>query len=157
MGIYGDPDALDRLAVRIRTRADEVRQRAADHVRQGETARWVSVSASAYRSRIAQDRRRADQSADDLERAAAALTAHAQEVRETIARIARAERAAVDWFERQASGLADRVEHAVIDPLKRAVTTAPWSGWPYQPGNLPASGDRAWLDVGRLIRDRGTS
>jgi hypothetical protein len=157
-GLYGDPDALDQLAERISSRAGEVRQRAADHARRGETARWVSVAAEDYRVRLRQDRVDADRAADELERAARALHAHAREVRETIARIAEAEREAVAWFDRQARGLADRVEQVVEvagGALKRAVLDVPWSGWPYQPGNLPAPGDRGWLDVGRFMRDRG--
>ncbi|HEU5108577.1 MAG TPA: hypothetical protein VFT95_08480, partial [Micromonosporaceae bacterium] len=33
--------------------------------------------------------------------------------------------------------------------------TPPWRNWPHQPGNLPMSGDKAWLDVGRFMQGQG--
>jgi hypothetical protein len=31
----------------------------------------------------------------------------------------------------------------------------PWQNWPHQPGNLPPTGDKAWLDVGTFMRAEG--
>ncbi|HEX8630166.1 MAG TPA: hypothetical protein VF755_18565 [Catenuloplanes sp.] len=158
MALYGDPDALDRLAGRLRARATEIRQHADDHVRRGHAARWVSASARTYRDRVARDRTDADRAAAELERAAELLRAHAQEVRETLAMIARFEREATAWFERQARGLVDRVEDAVDAAgrtVRRLISDPPWSGWPIGPADLPAPGDRKWLDVGRFMQDKG--
>ncbi|GEM_PF-6408115 len=155
---YGDPDELDRLAQRLVGRADEVRERAADQVRQAYAAHWVSAEAQRYRDRVAQDRAEADRAAGELERAATALRAHAQEVRETLAHIARLERDTVDWFEHQLRGVAGRVEHAMDAAgrlVSRLVHDVPWSDWRYTPENLPASGDRQWLEVGRFLQSKG--
>ncbi|MDG4787125.1 hypothetical protein O7626_14500 [Micromonospora sp. WMMD1102] len=152
--MYGDPDELDRLAGRLRQRAGEVRERAADHERQGHTARWVSVSAQVYRDRVTQDRRRADQTADELDRVADAVVAHAQDVRELIARIARIEEQVTGWFDSAAQRLRDLAPLAG-GPLLKAAVEAPWAGWSVQPGNLPASGDRRWLEVGEFMRGKG--
>jgi hypothetical protein len=141
--MYGDPDALDRLAGQLRERAGEVRRHADDHVRAGHAARWVSTAAQAYQDRIGQDRRDADRVAAELGRAADALHAHARRVRETLALIARYEREASAWFE-AAGRLARKV-----------VPEAPWGTWPIGPHNLPASGDVRWLEVGRFMRGQG--
>jgi methyl-accepting chemotaxis protein len=151
--MYGDPDELDRLAARLRQRATEVREQAAEHVRRGQRAHWVSASAERYRERLTRDLAQADRVADEIDRAAAALTAHAREVRETLARIAQAERDTVHWFEHAARTFAERVER-LADHLRHALQP-PWHGWQYQPGRLPAPGDRQWLDVGRYMRAKG--
>lgn len=153
-GLYGDPDELDRLAGRLRSRAGEVREQTADHERRGRSARWVSVSAQSYRDRVAQDRVRADRVADDLDRVADTVVAHAQEVRELLALIARIEDEVTGWFETAAQRLRDYAPLAG-GPLLKAAVEAPWAGWPFQPGNLPASGDRKWLEVGEFMRGKG--
>jgi uncharacterized protein YukE len=156
--LYGDPDALDRLAGRLRERAGEVRRHADEHVRSGQAARWVSVAAQTYRDRIGQDRQDADRVAAELERAADALCAHAQRVRETLALIARYEREATAWFERQAASLRDAAEDVVDTAgrlVRKVVHEVPWSTWPVGPHNLPAPGDMRWLEVGRFMRERG--
>ncbi|MGI5145120.1 WXG100 family type VII secretion target [Plantactinospora sp. CA-294935] len=152
--MYGDPDELDRLAGRLRQRAAEVRERAADHERQGQAARWVSVSAQAYRDQVGRDRRQADQVADELDAVADAVVAHAQEVRELIALIARIEEQAKAWFAATAERMKE-LAPLVGGPLMKAAMEAPWAGWPVQPGNLPASGDQRWLEVGDFLRGRG--
>lgn len=155
--MYGDPDELDKLAAQLRSRAAQIREHAADHVRLSSRARWVSTAADTYREKVRQDREKADRAADELNRAAALLEAHAQEVRETIARIARIERETVDWFQRQAHGLAEKAEHivdTVADSVKRVIQE-PWSGWPYRPDKLPPPGDRQWLEVGDFMRRQG--
>lgn len=158
MSLYGDPDELDRLAGVLQARATQVRQHAADHVRQGQAVRWVSTAAQAYRDRIARDRADAERAAESLEQAAALLRAHAAQVRETLALIARFEREARAWFEGQARSLAERVEDAVDTAgriVKDLVGKPPWIGWPIGPDNLPGSGDMRWLDVGRFMRGQG--
>ncbi|HEX6499552.1 MAG TPA: hypothetical protein VF054_11030 [Micromonosporaceae bacterium] len=113
LSVYGDPDALDRLADRIRALATEVRDLAADHVRVGEAAHWVSTAADAYRERLRQDAANAGRAADELERAAALLRAHAQTVRDAVGRIVRAEQETVGWLKRHAGDLIDKVEGAI--------------------------------------------
>jgi hypothetical protein len=156
--MYGDPDELDRLARRLSARAAAVRAHADDHVRRGQAAHWMSSSAQAYRDRVARDRVGADRAAVELERAAAALRAHAQQVRETVAMIARYEREATAWFEHRAGSVLHTAEN-VVDTAGRAVgrliADAPWSTWPIGPDNLPGPGDRRWLDVGRFMRGKG--
>ena len=88
--MYGNPDELDRLAAQLRQRAEVVRMSGRHHERVGQAARWVSTSASAYRSVASQDRARTDVAADALDAAAAALSRHADTVRERIAMIAHA-------------------------------------------------------------------
>jgi hypothetical protein len=156
--MYGDPDELDRLAGMLNTRAATVRRDADDHVRRGQSAHWVSSSARAYRDRVARDRVTVDRAAADLDGAAAALRAHAQRVRETVALIARYERQATEWFDRQARSLVDTAE-GVADTagrmVKHLVADPPWSTWPIGPHNLPAPGDLGWLEAGRFLRGKG--
>jgi ABC-type transporter Mla subunit MlaD len=124
----------------------------------GHAARWVSSAAQTYRDRVARDRAQADRAADELERAAAVLHAHAEQVRETLAAIAKAEREARAWFERQARNVADTVEDAVDSAgrvVKKLVNEAPWTTWPIGPHNLPAPGDARWLEVGRFMQGKG--
>ena len=156
--IYGDPDALDRLADRLHARAVDVRDRADGHVREGQAAHWVSVAAQAYRDRIANDRADAYRVAAELAQAAVVLRAHAQHIRETIALIARYEKAATAWFEHQVRSLADTVEDTVESAqrlVKSLVREAPWKTWPIGPADLPASGDLKWLEVGSFMREQG--
>ena len=158
LSMYGDPGELDRLAYRLRRHASEVREHAAEHVRLGQVARWVSSAADSYRDRINRDAVEADRAATDLERAAELLYAHAEEVREKLAEIGRIEQAARTWFEGQARSLMDTAEH-VVDAagglVKRIVHDPPWRTWPIGPHNLPASGDMRWLEVGGFLRGQG--
>jgi hypothetical protein len=157
--IYGDPDELDAVARRLTQRAMIVRQHADDHVRRGQAARWVSTSAQAYRDKVAADRIVTDQAAAEMERAAAVLRAHAQDVRERVAMIARYEREATAWFDRQARSLLHRTEDVVTTAghvIEKAVSgEPPWSRWPFGPLNLPVPGDLQWLEVGQFMRREG--
>ena len=156
--MYGDPDQLDALARALREKAGVVRDQAADHVRRGEAAKWVSVAAQAYRDRVHEDAANAERAAESMEKAAALLAAHADEVREKLALIARFERDATAWFESQAKSLADRVENLVDEAgrfVRRVVADPPWSGWPIGPQSLPARGDKQWLEVGSFMRRQG--
>jgi hypothetical protein len=94
----GDPDDLDRIAAQLDADAATVRETASSNVRRAQQARWVSISAQRYRDVVAADRRRADAAAEQLERAAEALRAHAAQIRETLARLARAGEAGIAWF-----------------------------------------------------------
>jgi hypothetical protein len=96
--IYGDPDELDRLAGRLRSRADGVRRITDDHVTRGNAAHWQSVSAQTYRDRLVRDGAEAERVAEHLEQAAAALQAHAQEVRDLVAIIERTEHEVSEWL-----------------------------------------------------------
>ncbi|MEE6258081.1 WXG100 family type VII secretion target [Plantactinospora sonchi] len=152
--MYGDPDELDRLAGRLRRQAAQVRQMAADHEREGRNARWVSLAAQSYRDRLGQDRARADLAADELDGVADALVAHAREVRDRIALIARIEDQVTGWFSTTVQRLRE-VAPLAGGPLLTVATELPWAGWPFQPGRLPASGDRQWLEVGEFMRGKG--
>jgi uncharacterized protein YukE len=156
--VYGDPDALDRLAARLSSRANEIRQHVDDHVRAGQAAHWVSTAATTYRDRVAQDRAKVTRAADALDDAATALHSHAQHVRDTLAEIAQIEHAATAWFERELHDLSDGASN-LFDKAKQGLShlwhEAPWSHWPVTPLSLPASGDRAWLDVGQFLRGQG--
>jgi DNA anti-recombination protein RmuC len=158
VALYGDPDRLDELARVLRARADVVREHATDHVRQGQAAHWVSAAATTYRERVHQDAAKAEHAAETMEKAASLLCAHADEVREKLALIARYEHEATAWFESQARSVADRVDSLVDEVghlLKRVVTEPPWSGWPIGPLSLPATGDMRWLEVGAFMRGQG--
>ena len=135
-----------------------MRHQADDYVRAGQTANWESAAAQEYRDRVAHDSARLHKAADALDDAAAALIAHAQNVRETLAEIARIERVATDWFEDKARALRDEAANA-FDAAKRGISIliheAPWKDWPIGPLNLPAAGDKGWLDVGHFLRGQG--
>ncbi|MGH3867818.1 MAG: WXG100 family type VII secretion target [Pseudonocardiaceae bacterium] len=168
MSFYGDPDELDYLAVQIGRRADEVRDRARVMDAQARAMRWKSVAADRARHIVTDDRRKLDESARRLDEAAVLLRRHAQEVRETIATIQRIEREVTDWFD----GAIKKFNNAVTEFTNLAEDAArgvarwvtgeqperpkePWQGWPYQPRNLPPSGDKQWLQVGEFLRKQG--
>ena len=128
--MYGDPDALDRLAAGLQQHATAVREHADEHQRLGQAARWVSIAAPAYRDKVAQDKAAAYRAADRIDAAAAALRVHAQEVRETLAMIARFERDATQWFTDTAHKVANMVEEVVdtaTGVVKRMLTDPPWT------------------------------
>ena len=142
MGLYGDPAALDALADRLASLAGQLRDHATDHVRAAAAAHWVSVAADEFRARVAQETTRVDDAADALDAAAARLRAHAQQVRDLIAEIAGIEHAATSWFSDQLHGLEHAADHL------------PWRelGGPFA---WPASGYKAWLEVGAFLRGHG--
>ncbi|MGH8886826.1 MAG: hypothetical protein ACRDYX_16990 [Egibacteraceae bacterium] len=74
------------------------------------------------------------------------LRRHAESVRERTAQIRAVEDAVTGWSAGQVRH-AGRAAAALADP--------PWTGWPWTPHNLPAPGDRQWLDVGEFLRRRG--
>ena len=136
MGLYGDPVALDALAAELSQRARQVRVASHEHRRDGERAHWVSAAASAYRRQLAADCAAVDAAADAMDDAADALRRHADEVRERLAAIARAEREVRAWLASQASRVGDAVDD--VGSLL---------------GQLPEAGADAWRDVsGRLAR-----
>ncbi|GAA3008385.1 hypothetical protein [Actinokineospora diospyrosa] len=172
MAFYGDPDELDRLAARIEQRADEVRTHGATMVRQAAAMRWKSIAADRCREAVAGDRKALDAVATKLDEAAAVLRRHAQQVRELIAAIKRIADAVVNWF----NNAIDRFNRAVdrfkevMKDIANAVASGlgisgsppspprpPWEGWQYQPHNLPAAGDKQWLDVGNFMQARGVA
>jgi ABC-type transporter Mla subunit MlaD len=108
---YGDPDALDRLAVRLASDGERVR-RCADllRARPGQT-RWRGPAAEAFAGSVRAEAAALDRAAGELDDAATALRAHAASVRHELARIRAAEAAVTGWLARQAA----RVEHAVVD------------------------------------------
>ncbi|WP_296604226.1 hypothetical protein [Nocardioides sp.] len=80
-----DPDRLEALAGVLEARAEDVRERRQQFRSAVAAVPWTSAGAAAYRARC--DELSADllRNADDLDRAAADLRAHAKAVRERIA------------------------------------------------------------------------
>ncbi|MDQ3402676.1 MAG: WXG100 family type VII secretion target [Actinomycetota bacterium] len=173
MAFYGDPDELDRLAVQIETRADEVRKHGADMDTQAGAMRWKSIAADRCRETVTADRKTLDDTAVGLDDAAAVLRAHAQQLRELLAAIKRIAESVVNWF----NGAIERFNQAV-ESFKNAVKdiadsvgdalgfgggdqpkapVPPWNGWKYQPDSLPAAGDKEWLEVGKFMSAQGVA
>jgi hypothetical protein len=111
---FGDPDELDRTAVRLEADAQRLRDAAAAAVTAAEAAHWVSASAQRFREVVAQDGVRANAIADDLGRAAQLLRAHSDQVRDTQARLGRLEKSAVEWFHRH-------VAEARVSPAQESI------------------------------------
>jgi hypothetical protein len=139
--VYGDPDALDVLAAALHVRAGEIREHADDHYRRALAARWTSTAAAAFREQVAADQSAAHRAASGIDHAADLLTAHAAQVRETVALIARFEREVTDWCERQARGAVHRA-----GDLARTFADA-----------LPGPGELRWVEVGRRWLTTGVS
>lgn len=136
MGSYGDPAALDALAAELSQRARSVRAAADEHRRDGTRARWVSEAASAYRRQLATDCAAVETAADAVDEAAETLRRHAEEVRDRLAAIARAEREVRAWLADQAPRVGDFAGD--VGSLL---------------GELPEAGADAWRDVSsRLSR-----
>ena len=130
MGMYGDPAALDALAAELSQRARSVRAAAAEHRLDGARARWVSEAASAYRRQLATDCAAVEAAADAMDDAADLLRRHADEVRERLAAIARAEWEVRSWL---------------ADPGARVGEVAEDVG--QLVGRLPEAGADAWRSV----------
>jgi hypothetical protein len=136
VGVYGDPAALDALASELSQRARSVRVAADEHRRDGARARWVSEAASVYRRQLATDCAAVDAAADAMDEAAALLRRHADEIRDRLAAIARAEREVRAWLADQASRVGE-----FADDVGALL------------GALPEAGADAWRNVsGRLTR-----
>ena len=129
MSWYGDPDALDRLAVRLSGEAERVRVRASQLRAAPDGTRWRGRAAEAFAASVRHEATALGRAAAELDDAATALRAHAATVRHELARIRAAEHAVTSWLARQAS----HVEHAVTDPVRDLV------------GDLPI-GAREWID-----------
>ena len=130
MGGYGDPAALEALAAELSQRGRSVRAAADEHRRDGARARWVSAAASVYRRQLALDCAAVDAAADAMDEAADLLLRHADEVRDRLAAIARAEREARAWLAHRALRAGD-----VADDVGVLL------------GALPEAGADAWRDV----------
>lgn len=151
---YGDPDALDAHARGLAADAEAVRGRARALEASVAQLRWQGDAARAFRGSVERDADHLHRAGRELDEAAAALRAHAEQVRARLAQIRALERAVSGWFDAQLAALAD----AAGDPLRAlrdAVADPPWSGWGWRPGTLPAPGDRAWLEVADDLRRRG--
>jgi ABC-type transporter Mla subunit MlaD len=138
VGGYGDPAALDALAWELSQRARSVRAVADQHRRDGARARWVSEAASVYRRQLATDCAAVDAAADAMDEAAEVLRRHADEVRDRLAAIARAEREVRAWLADQASKVGD-----LADDVGSLL------------GALPEAGADAWRDVSRRLTRLG--
>ncbi|WP_040336851.1 hypothetical protein [Candidatus Blastococcus massiliensis] len=138
MGLYGDPAALDALAAELDQRARQVRAAGEEHRAQAHRARWVSDAASAYRRQLAADCATVDAAADQLEAAADLLRRHADDVRERLAAVARAEQAVRGWLSEQVQRGGEELED-VGDLL----------------GALPEAGADAWRGLAGQLSRRG--
>lgn len=168
MSFYGDPDELDRLAGQIGRHAEDVRTRGSEMEARASAMRWKSVAADRAREVVTGDHRQLEETAQRLDEAAALLRRHAQEVRETIAKITMFEQAIVSWFDSaiKAFGQAVGEFEDLVSGIARGVIhwfgggqpeppTPPWRDWPHQPETLPPPGDKRWLDVGEFMRKQG--
>lgn len=134
--MYGDPDGLDALAAEIAQRARDVYAAGAEHQREAERARWVSDAAAAYRRQVARDCADVHAAAEAMEQAAVLLRRHADELRQRLAEIARAEQAVRAWLSEQAARGDER-----FDDVAGLL------------GRLPEAGADAWRQAsGRLSR-----
>lgn len=136
--MYGDPAALDALAAELSQRARTVRTAADEHRREGARARWVSEAASAFRRQLGADCAAVEAAADAMDDAADMLRRHADEVRERLAAIARAEREVRAWLADRSSLLGE-----LADDVGDLV------------GRLPEAGADAWRDVSRGLTRLG--
>lgn len=173
MAFYGDPDELDRIAKEIESKADKTRSDATAMSRQASKAHWQSIAADRCRELITDDVAKLHKCADNLDDAAAKLHKHAQKIREMIAEIKRIAEAVTHWFHNAVAVFdhaVDTFEHAAQDVINGAEDVLgvgsgdppkppepPWSGWPWQPHNLPPEGDKAWLDVGDFMAKQGVA
>jgi hypothetical protein len=168
MSFYGNPDELDRLAVQIGRHAADVRTRGSEMDARARAMQWKSVAADRARETVTGDRRQLDETAQRLDEAATLLRRHAQEVRETIAKIKMFEQAVVSWFHSAVRAFDHAVDEFdnLVSGIARGVVrwvegghpeppTPPWQSWPHQPDNLPPPGDKRWLEVGEFMRKRG--
>jgi PPE-repeat protein len=94
MSWYGDPDGLDRLAVRLSAAAADVRDRGWSVRATAAATRWRGPAAQAFVASIGREAGLLDRAADELDDAAAALHRHAESVRAEIARLLAVERTA---------------------------------------------------------------
>lgn len=94
--MYGDPEAIRRLARQAGGWADEMRADASRSAQAAET-KWQSVRAGRYRTQLAEAVEHARGAARELDELSAALDAHADAVERRLAQIAAAER----WLRRQ--------------------------------------------------------
>jgi hypothetical protein len=151
VAFYGDPDDLDRLAVRINASAEDAR----DHARvlswRCMGVDWESTAADRFRRAVEGEVAALRRAADELEEAAYLLRQHAERVREHIAQIRAVEHAASGWFADQARHLA----RAAVGAVSGIAHDPPWTHWPWTPHNLPASGDKQWLEVGKFLHRQG--
>ena len=91
---YGDPDDLDRLALRLSRSASRLRDRAEEVRVASAAARWRGPAADAFHASVSHETGLLQRSAGELEDAAALLHRHADAVRVEVARLVAAERAA---------------------------------------------------------------
>jgi hypothetical protein len=129
---------MDALASELFQRAHSVRAAADEHRRDGARARWVSEAAAAYRRQLATDCAAVDAAADAMDDAAGVLRRHADEVRERLAAIARAEEEVRAWLAAQAWRVDDLAED-VGSML----------------GELPEAGADAWRNVSKQLTRLG--
>lgn len=113
-----DPEELEALATRIDGRAEDVREHARTFRGRVRDVAWESSGAQHYRDRCTALATACDGDADDLDDAADLLRKHAQEVRERIAALKKAEEIAKKVGEEVVDGVED-AGHAVVGGAKK--------------------------------------
>lgn len=98
MDWYGDPEALETSARGLAADADGVRDRARAVVRLAAATAWQGEAADAFRRAVEQDAATMARAAGELDEAAAALRAHAAQVRERLAQLRALEDAVTGWI-----------------------------------------------------------
>jgi hypothetical protein len=164
--VYGDPEAIRRLARQAGGWADEMRADATRSAQAAET-RWQSVRAGRYREQLTEAVEHARGAARELDELREALDAHADAVERRLAQIAAAER----WLRRQVAdawdiarrglemveGLAEDVGNFIglgdDDDADKArsdaeAATARAKQLSGQVDGV-AAGDQAWIDMAR--------
>ncbi len=126
--VFGDPQAVRRVAQRVAGSADEMR---VDAHRAAEAAGvvWVAVRAGRYREQLAESVALAGRAASELDELDRALVAHADAVERRLEQIAAAER----WLRDRAEDALDAVADAERSLERRAldwVDAARGLGWP---------------------------
>lgn len=156
--MYGDPDELDGLALRISVSAERARDHARALWSRCMGIDWQSTAAGGFRRAAERDAAALRRAADQLDEAAHRLRQHAERVREQLAQIRAIEEGVTGWFGDQARHLERAAVGALTDPIgaaRRVAQDPPWRHWPWTPHNLPAPGDKRWLEVGEFLRRRG--
>ena len=147
--MYGDPQALLRRACELDDRVEDLQQTARTLRHQAAHTAWVGIAAQAHREAIDQATHRLELAAARLGEAAAALRAHAWQIRHHIAAIEAAEALARVWFH-EAEGWLGAGAHAIVVGVRHLLGDAPlppWHGWRWSPSNLPPLGHLDWLNV----------
>ena len=144
MAFYGDPAELERCARRVRDHAREVRDRATRGRLAAHAAPWQSAARERFIDEVDERMRALHRAAELLEEAAGQLDEQARALRDALAEIAAMQAAVIAWVARAKA----EVERAAVRGAASALATGGRL-------ELPAPGDRGWLEVAHDLRRAG--